>query len=158
MHSDTRPAQIIRPRRRPGGTRALRAVGGLLGRSSLLVAIAVLPIIAHAHGEQRGMADMRIGERYAALAAAAGSLEDVRASLQQALTCLEGPQGPDYRRSAGDPCGGAGVLNELPVGSVNKIRVQKAIRLAAVGVTFHDLDPAYFTALAVKAVLAEGTG
>jgi hypothetical protein len=56
------------------------------------------------------------------------------------------------------PCGGAGIVNELPDGSVNKIRVQKAIRLAAVGVTFHDFDPAHFTALAVRAVLAEGAG
>jgi hypothetical protein len=39
----------------------------------------------------------------------------------------------------------------------NKIRVEKAIRLAAVGVTFHDLDPAHFTAQPVRAVLLEGT-
>ena len=109
-------------------------------------------------GEQRGMADMRVAEQYAARAADAGKLEEVRANLQQALNCLEGPQGPDYRRSVGDPCGGSGVVNELPTGSVNKIRVQKAIRLAAVGVTFHDFDPAHYTALAVRAVLAEGTG
>jgi len=80
------------------------------------------------------------------------------ANAQQALNCLEGPRGPDFRRSAGDPCGGAGVVNELPDGSVNKLRVEKAIRLAAVGVTFHDFDPAHYTALAVRAVLAEGTG
>src|SRR5580700_1835786 len=42
-------------------------------------------------------------------------------------------RGPDYWRSFGDPCVGAGVVNELPAASVNKIRVQKAIRLAAVG-------------------------
>lgn len=123
----------------------------------LTVALFMLPILAQAQREPRGMADMRIAERYAALAANAQRLEDIRVNLQQTLNCLEGPQGPDYRRSAGDPCGGAGVVHELPEGSVNKIRVEKAIRLAAVGVTFHDFDPAHFTAQAVRAVLLEGT-
>jgi hypothetical protein len=124
----------------------------------LMAALSLLPITAHAQGERRGMADMRIAERYAGRAANAQGLEEIRANLQQALNCLEGPRGPDFRRSAGDPCGGAGVVNELPDGSVNKIRVEKAIRLAAVGVTFHDFDPAHYKALAVGAVLVEGTG
>jgi hypothetical protein len=102
------------------------------------------------------MRDMRTAEQYAALAADARSLEDARAKLQQALNCLEGPQGAEYRRSAGGPCGGARLAHELPDGSVNRIRVEKATRLAIVGVTFHDFDPAHFTALAVRAVLAEG--
>lgn len=37
-------------------------------------------------------------------------------------------------------------------------RTQKAIRLATVGVTFHDFKPAHYTAQAVQAVLEEGTG
>jgi hypothetical protein len=118
--------------------------------------MALIPVVADAQGE-RGMKDMRTAEQYAALAAGAHNLEDARAKLQQALNCLEGPQGAEYRRSAGDPCDGVGLAHELPEGSVNRIRVEKATRLAAVGVTFHDFDPAHFTALAVRAVLAEGT-
>jgi hypothetical protein len=52
---------------------------------------------------------------------------------------------------------GSGVVRQLPEGSVNKIRVEKAIGLAAVGVIFHDFDTAHFTAQAVQAVLLEGT-
>jgi len=37
-------------------------------------------------------------------------------------------------------------------------RTQKAIRLATIGVTFHDFKPAHYTAQAVQAVLEEGTG
>lgn len=131
----------------------------VLARMARLLSAAVLalPGLAHAQDGQRGMADMRIAKQYAALAANAHRLEDVRANLQQALNCLEGAQGPDYRRSAGDPCSGSGVTGQLPDGSVNKIRVEKAIRLAAVGVTFHDFDPAHFTAQAIRAVLLEGT-
>lgn len=126
-------------------------------RTALSAALLALPILAYAQEEQRGMSDMRIAERFAASAADARRLEEVRVNLQQALNCLEGSQGPDYRRSAGEPCSGSGALRELPEGSVNKIRVEKAIQLAAVGVTFHDFDPAHFTAQAVRAVLLEGT-
>jgi hypothetical protein len=130
----------------------------IAGMARLLsVAVLALPGPARAQDEQRGMADMRIAEQYSAHAADAQRLEDVRANLRQALNCLEGAQGPDYRRSAGDPCSGSGVVRQLPDGSVNKITVEKAIRLAAVGVTFHDFDPAHFTAQAVRAVLLEGT-
>ena len=131
---------------------------GIVFIASVLLFALMPPLTYQARSEQPGMSHMRIAERYAALAADARRLEDIKANLQQALNCLEGQRGPDYRRSAGDPCGGGGVVNELPAGSVNKIRVEKAIRLAAVGVTFHDFDPAHFTALAVRAVLAEGTG
>lgn len=125
--------------------------------STVAVALtALLPVVAGAQ-DRRGIKDMRTAEQYAALAAGARNLEDARTNLQQALNCLEGPQGAEYRRSAGDPCGGAGLAHELPEGSVNRIRVEKATRLAGVGVTFHDFDPAHFTALAVRAVLAEGT-
>jgi len=103
------------------------------------------------------MADMQTAEQSAALSADAQRLEDVRVNLRQVLNCLVGRQGPEYRRSAGDACSGSGVVRELPEGSVNKIRVEKAILLAAVGVTFHDFDTAHFTAQAVHAVLLEGT-
>lgn len=79
------------------------------------------------------MADMRIAEKFATLAADARRLDDIRINLQKALNCLEGPQGPEYRRSAGEPCSGSGAVNELADGSINKIRVKKAIRLAVVG-------------------------
>jgi hypothetical protein len=104
-----------------------------------------------------GMAEMGIAEHYASRAAAAQQLPDIRAHLQQALNCLQGPNGAEYRKSAGEPCPGSGALAGLPANSVNRIRVGKAIRLAAVGVTFHDFPPAHFTALAVDAVLREGT-
>jgi hypothetical protein len=123
----------------------------------LALAAALLPpLLAHAQDGQRGMAQMRTAEQYAAAAATARTLNDVRANLQRALNCLEGVQGPDYLKSAGDACSGAGAVDELPQGSANRVRVGKAIRLAAVGVTFHDFDPAHFTAQAVQAVLLEG--
>jgi hypothetical protein len=139
------------------GMNACLGVKFRLRRSALLAVLLALPVLAYAQDGQRGMAEMRTAERFAALAADAQQLEEVRANLQQALNCLEGSQGSDFRRSAGDPCSGAGAVRDLPDGSINKTRVEKAIRLAAVGVTFHDFDPAHFTAQAVRAVLLEGT-
>jgi hypothetical protein len=99
---------------------------------------------------------MRAADREAALAASAQQLAEVRLHLQLALNCLEGHRGPDYRTLGEFSCAGEGAVNELPVKSVNHIRVEKAIKLSAVGVTFHDFKPAHFTAAAVQAVLDEG--
>jgi hypothetical protein len=114
-----------------------------------------IPTIALA--QQPGLAEMRIAEQHAAAASRASNLQQIRAELQQALHCLVGPQGQEYRSRVGDPCKGASAFRKLPNDSVNRIRVQKAIRLASVGVTFHDFKPAHFTAQAVRAVLEEGT-
>ncbi len=103
------------------------------------------------------MREMRIAEQQAAAAAGAQDLQHVRTHLQQALNCLVGRGDREYRPSAGDPCAGASAARNLPRSSVNRIRVQKAIRLASVGVTFHDFKPAHYTAQAVHAVLEEGT-
>jgi hypothetical protein len=61
-------------------------------------------LMAHTQDRQRGMADMQTAEQSAALAADAQRLEDVRVNLQQVLNCLVGRKGPEYRRSASDPC------------------------------------------------------
>lgn len=103
------------------------------------------------------MVEMRAADQYAALAAAAGELPEVRLHLQQALNCLEGVHGVEYRSSVGGSCHGEGAANDLPANSVNRIRVEKAIKLLQVGITFHDYKPAHFTAEAVKSVLDEGT-
>ena len=116
--------------------------------------IASLPALAE--GAEPGMADMRQADRYAALAARASQLSEIRVNLQRVLDCLEGANGPDDQTSAAAACSGAGAAVGLPVGSANHIRVEKAIKLAAVGVTFHDFKPAHFTALATQAVLDEG--
>jgi hypothetical protein len=63
-------------------------------------------------------ADIRIAEKFATLAAGAQRLDDVPINLQKALNCLEGPQGPEYRRSAGEPCSGSGAVNEFADGSI----------------------------------------
>lgn len=114
-----------------------------------------IPTIALA--QQPGLAEMRIAEQHAAAASSAYNLQQIRAELQQALNCLVGLRGQEYRSRVGDPCKGASAFRKLPSDSVNRIRVQKAIRLASVGVTFHDFKPAHFTAHAVRAVLEEGT-
>lgn len=130
----------------------------LFARAALPAAayLVALPPAPAESAEEPGMAAMRAADAEAALAANAQKLPDVRLHLQRALNCLEGPQGADYRAAAGAPCPGAGAVNELPSNSVNHIRVGKAIRLAVVGVTFHDFKPAHFTAAAVQAVLDEG--
>jgi hypothetical protein len=103
------------------------------------------------------MAAMRIAAQQAKLAAGAPKLAGAREHLQLVLNCLEGQHGPAYRPVTGNPCTGAGAERGLPAGSANQVRVQKAIRLAVVGVTFHDFKPAHLTAEAVQAVLEEGT-
>jgi hypothetical protein len=102
------------------------------------------------------MADMRTADRYASLAANASRLSDIRLNLQHVLLCLEGASGPEHQASAPAACSSAGAAAGLPIGSANHIRVEKASKLAAVAVTFHDFRPAHFTALAVQAVLDEG--
>ncbi len=108
--------------------------------------------------ETRGLSEMRIAEQHAAAAAQAQDLQQAKAQLQQSLNCLVGSRAAEYRAEAGNPCNGEAALRKLPQGSANKIRAEKAIRLAAVGVTFHDFKPAHYTAQAVQAVLEEATG
>ena len=129
----------------------------LLGTSRAIVGGFVLVFSMCAVAQERGLSEMRIAERHAAAAANARSLEQAKAELQQALNCLVGRGDDEFRSNVGDPCKGASALRTLPNGSVNRIRVQKAIRLAIVGVTFHDFKPAQFTAQAVRAVLEECT-
>ena len=118
--------------------------------------LVVLPL-AEAWGEAAGVAEMWVADEQAALAATAQQLVAIRLNLQRALNCLEGPKGEDYRAVSGDACtGSAGAEHDLPAGSVNRIRVYKAIRLGAVGITFHDFKPTHYTALAMQAILDEG--
>lgn len=138
----------------------------LLYRDSGLAALASLSVIgglliaslspALAQPAEPGMAAMRAADRQAGLAATATRLEDVRAYLQQALNCLAGTRAGRRGAPAGGPCSGPGAVHQLPARSANHVRVEKAIRLAVVGVTFHDFKPAHFTAQAVKAVLDGG--
>ena len=122
--------------------------------ANVLLVMVLPPALAQ---ESPGLSEMRAAEQQAGAAADAQDLQQVKAHLQQALNCLVGRGASEYRLKAGDPCKGASALKSLPSGSVNKIRVQKAIRLASVGVTFHDFKPAHYTAQAVQAVLEEGT-
>ena len=122
--------------------------------ANVLLVTALPPALAQG---TPGMSEMRTAKQQAAAATDASDLQQVKAHLQQALNCLVGRGASEYRPAVGDPCKGASALENLPGGSVNKIRVQKAIRLASVGVTFHDFKPAHFTAQAVEAVLEEGT-
>lgn len=120
-------------------------------------AAGLAPQRALARTGDQGMAEMRTAEQQAGMAANALRLADIHLHLQRALNCLEGPHGRDYRSTAGNPCSGAGAERDLPTGSVDRVRVRKASRLATVGVTFQDFKPAHFTAQAVQAVLQEGT-
>jgi hypothetical protein len=129
--------------------------------SAAKVVLTVLFIAAPVCGfaqESPGMEEMRMAERHAAQAARSQDLREVKSQLEQALNCLVGRGSGEYRTAAGDPCKGASALQKLPGDSVNRIRVEKAIRLASVGVTFHDFKPAHYTAQAVQAVLEEGVG
>lgn len=119
---------------------------------------AMVAFAAPVLGEQPAIpAALRTAATHASLAVGARELADVRMHLQHVLNCLEGPKGRDYDLEPGDPCGGKGALQALPVGSANRTRAQKAVELARVGVTFHDFKPAHDTALAVEAVLEEAT-
>ena len=122
----------------------------------LAAALTLLPAAAPAQSARRGMAAMRLAQSYASAAAAAKSVKDIQSNLHRVLNCIEGSHGTDFQRSAADRCRGPGAVNELPDGSANKVRVIKAMRLAAVAITFHDFAPAHFTARAIDAVLREG--
>ncbi len=92
---------------------------------------------------------------HAGMAAQAEQLGDIHQHLQHVLNCLEGSTGRDFKASAGNPCTGNGALQTLPEGSPNLVRARKAIALARVGVTLHDVPPAHYVALAIHAILTE---
>ncbi len=122
-----------------------------------VLCLVALPVTA-TQGEEAGMAEMRAAEREAARAAKAQQLSVVRLHLQRALDCLEWPEDEVYRTTVRDPWrGDEGAQRDLPSGSVNRFRTYKAIRLDSVGVTFHDFEPAHYTARPMQAVLDEGT-
>ena len=92
---------------------------------------------------------------HAGMAAEAEDLTEIHQHLQHVLNCLEGSTGQDYRKVPGNPCAGKGALQTLPRDSANRVRAQKAIALARVGVTVHDVPPAHYVAQAVHAILTE---
>lgn len=100
----------------------MEAIVDLRVAALLLAAVIVMPIIALAQEKQRGMAEMRTDERFAALAADAQRLEEVRANLQQALNCLEGSQ----PRRSGCCCENAFISNLQPMlrACGNRIRLR----------------------------------
>ena len=92
---------------------------------------------------------------HAGKAADAKDLTAIHLHLQHVLNCLEGSTGRDYKKVADNPCTGKGALQTLPMGSANLVRSQKAIALARVGVTLHDVPPSHYVAQAVHAILTE---
>ncbi len=92
---------------------------------------------------------------HAGMAAAAKQLPSIHQHLQHVLNCLEGSKGQDFKRIANNPCTDKGALQTLPKGSANFVRAEKAITLARVGVTLHDILPAHYVARAVHAILTE---
>ncbi len=92
---------------------------------------------------------------HAGMAVRAEQIKEIHEHLQHVLNCLEGSTGKDFKASAGNPCMGKGALQTLPKGSANLVRARKAIALARVGVTLHDVPPAHYVAQAIQAILTE---
>jgi hypothetical protein len=105
--------------------------------------------------DTQGPSPFVLATKYAGIAAQAKQLALIHQHLQYVLNCLEGPTGPDYKEAAGNPCTGPGALQTLPEGSANRVRAQKAIALARVGVTLHDVSPAHYVAQAIHDILIE---
>ena len=103
--------------RRNPASAAIVALAGALA----LVSVATASASGQTADSQGGMAAMRTAAQQAGLAARARKLADAREHLQHVLNCLEGPQGPDYRAVAGNPCTGAGAEQGLPAGSANQV-------------------------------------
>lgn len=97
----------------------------------------------------------RVATIHAGYATQARSVPLIHQHLQHVLNCLEGRGGRDYRTSAGDPCGGRGALATLPGHSADRVRANKSIILARVGVTLHHPGPSHYVAAAVHAILSE---
>ncbi len=117
----------------------------------VLIVGAVMAVVAHAQTSN----PFATAAVHARLAAQAKQLAAIHEHLQHVLNCLEGPSGPDYKQVAGNPCPGPGALQTLPEQAANRVRAQKAIALAKVGVTLHDVPPAHYLALAIHAILTE---
>ncbi len=88
---------------------------------------------------------------HAGMTAQAEQPGEIHQHLQPVLNCLEGSAGEDFKASAGNPCTGKGALQTLPKRSPNLALARKAIALARVGVTLHDVPPAHFVAMAIHA-------
>jgi hypothetical protein len=118
-----------------------------------LLATACLSGLSVANAQARD--PYRIAAIHAGYAAQAKSVPLVHLHMQHVLNCLEGRGGRDYRAGAGDPCGGRGALATLPGHSADRVRANKSIILARVGVTLHHPGPAHYVAAAVHAILTE---
>jgi len=146
--------------------------GRLEGRTGAIQALlllafvltALLPLGARAQqlstqddGTLRGLADMRAAASYAAQAAVGQAQDEVHARLQRVLNCLEGKKGAEYRQAPAmdTPCHDEGAVNEFSEHSLNKLLVQRAIKLAAIAMTLDGFDSLHFTSQAVQAVLIE---
>ena len=92
---------------------------------------------------------------HAGKAAEAKELTAIHLHLQHVLNCLEGKGAEDYRDVQGNPCSGQGAFQTLPEHSANHIRAEKAIILARVGLTLHDVPPAHYVAQAIHAIPTE---
>ncbi|MDA8091746.1 MAG: hypothetical protein M0Z61_16190 [Nitrospiraceae bacterium] len=49
-------------------------------------------------------------------------------------------------------------MQTLPEDSANRVRAQKAISLARVGITLHDFLPAHYLSQSIQATLTESMG
>jgi len=105
--------------------------------------------------ESPGPNPFTIAAKHAGFAAQAKGLATIHLHLQHLLNCLEGSTGPDYKEVSANPCTGSGALQTLPEHSADRVRAQKAIALARVGVTLHDVAPAHHVAQAIHAILTE---
>jgi len=115
----------------------------------------IIASLTAAFAEAQEASPFATAAKHAGMAAQAKDLATIHLHLQHVLNCLEGSIGSDYKEVVGNPCTGSGALQALPEHSANRIRAQKAIALARVGVTLHDLPPAHYVAQAIHAILTE---
>lgn len=135
----------------------MRRCSGMIWLFASLLALGVS--VSAAAAEAPGMTQMRVAHQHAVAAAQAARLADIRAQLRQVIDCLQGTGSASTPAKTGEArCTGRGALDDLPSGSANRIRADKALRLSRIAVTFHDYRPAHYTALAVQAVIEEATG
>lgn len=150
--TNNKPVNHREFRRKPSIVLTNTAVSGCLV-AAVMSWLAVVVLFATAYAQAPN--PFSTAAEHAGKAADAKDLTAIHLHLQHVLNCLEGSTGRDYKKVADNPCTGKGALQTLPMGSANLVRSQKAIALARVGVTLHDVPPSHYVAQAVHAILTE---
>jgi hypothetical protein len=122
----------------------------IIGSSTVLTALmAVSPGVVLADGPQA----VATAAQHAGLAANGADIAAVHRHLHHVLNCLVGSDGEGFDAAAGNPCAAAGGAIPQTSDNAMKMKLEKAVAEARMGIANENLDAAKKTAMELQASL-----